>query len=122
MNLNSHVVVFELKLLISFSLELKIKLSIKILSGFNIEWIVECLLSRLSSEILYQSFFGIFIHVTMCLMDRYSYESDGKYLVAGSEDGNVIVVDGRASVNFRPIGYTCKKINCHILQHLYDFL
>ncbi|XP_078310806.1 cilia- and flagella-associated protein 43-like isoform X4 [Crassostrea virginica] len=35
-----------------------------------------------------------------------SYESDGKYLVAGSEDGNVIVVDGRASVNFRPIGYT----------------
>ena len=58
----------------------------------------------------------------MCLTDRYSYESDGKYLVAGSEDGNVIVVDGRASVNFRPIGYTCKKINCPILHHLYDLL
>ena len=37
LNLNSHVVVFELKLLISFSLELKIKLSIRIKAGFNME-------------------------------------------------------------------------------------
>nr|XP_034327595.1 cilia- and flagella-associated protein 43 isoform X6 [Crassostrea gigas] len=35
-----------------------------------------------------------------------TYESDGKYLVSGSDDGHVIVVDGRASVNFKPVGYT----------------
>ncbi|XP_062576681.1 cilia- and flagella-associated protein 43-like isoform X2 [Saccostrea cucullata] len=34
------------------------------------------------------------------------YESEGKYLVTGSDDGHVFVIDGRASVNFKPIGYT----------------
>lgn len=43
------------------------------------------------------------IHV----IDR--YESDGKYLVSGSDDGHVIVVDGRASVNFKPVGYTSES-------------
>lgn len=41
------------------------------------------------------------------LIDR--YESDGKYLVTGSDDGHVIVVDGRASVNFKPVGYTSES-------------
>ncbi|XP_048745697.2 cilia- and flagella-associated protein 43-like isoform X3 [Ostrea edulis] len=35
-----------------------------------------------------------------------TYDSEGKYLVSGSDDGHVFVIDGRASVNFKPIGYT----------------
>lgn len=34
------------------------------------------------------------------------FENIGRYLLAGSDDGNVFVIDGRPSKNFSPIGFT----------------
>ncbi|KAK3096042.1 hypothetical protein FSP39_022384 [Pinctada imbricata] len=33
------------------------------------------------------------------------YDNEGKYLLSGSEDGHVFVIDGRASKEFKPIGF-----------------
>ncbi|XP_076101518.1 cilia- and flagella-associated protein 43-like isoform X8 [Mytilus galloprovincialis] len=35
-----------------------------------------------------------------------TYDVDGNFLIAGAENGQVFVIDGRASKDFNPIGYT----------------
>lgn len=65
--------------------------------------IIDC---RREKEIEF-SFYELTRFFIIHLIDR--YESDGKYLVTGSDDGHVIVVDGRASVNFKPVGYTSES-------------
>ena len=44
---------------------------------------------------------------------------DGKYLLSGSDDGHVFVIDGRASKEFKPIGYASKYLVWHIEKELW---
>lgn len=38
------------------------------------------------------------------------FDVDGKFLISGAEDGQVFVVDGRATKDFAGIGYTGNAI------------
>lgn len=66
---------------------------------YKILKIIDC---RREKEIKFL-FYELIRYFIIYLIDR--YELDGKYLVIGLDDGYVIVVDGRAFVNFKLVGY-----------------
>lgn len=48
----------------------------------------------------------------------YRYDVDGNFLIAGAENGQVFVIDGRASKDFNPIGYTGKWQTKNLLRNI----